>query len=357
LATPSKFSMTNIALLSHLLFGFALFLLSAGICWALSRYPISLDIPNQRSSHDRPTPKSGGIAIVCTFLVGVIIIYMFADVAVIKKGFFLGFVFSALLIAVVSFVDDLITTQVLFRLSSQALSAAALMAFGIVISELTLPWAGKVQIGFIGYVITFFWIIGLTNAFNFMDGINGIAGGTAVIACGFFGYICYAHGSNFAYIISYTISAGALGFLLFNFPKATLFMGDVGSAFLGFVFASLAIIAALYDHSHTSLFVMPLLLFHFIYDTLFTFIRRLLNHEFVFAAHRSHLSQLFNQLGCSHTRVSLFYWAVGIAQGIGCLWMVRIPDDRRLLVFIPYLIFQIVYSVVIVRKAKAKGLL
>lgn len=349
--------MTNIALLSHLLFGFVLFLLSAGICWYLARHPIIMDIPNQRSSHDTPVPKSGGIAIVVTFLVGVAAIYAFADVAVIKGYFFLGFACSALLIAIVSFVDDLITTQFFFRLSSQALSAITVMAFGIVISELTLPWSGNVQIGLIGYAITFFWIVGMTNAFNFMDGINGISGGTAVIVCLFFGHICASLGSNFAYIISYTIAAGALGFLLFNFPKAKLFMGDVGSAFLGFVFATLAIIAALYDHSHTSLFVMPLLLFHYIWDTFFTFMRRLLKGEFVFQAHRSHLYQLFNQLGYSHTRVTLFYWGVGIAQGLGCLWMVTIPDNRRLLVFIPYLVFQIVYTITIIRKAKAKGLL
>lgn len=352
--------MTQIAplfLLSHLLFGFTLFLLSVGICWYLARHPIIMDIPNQRSSHDKPIPKSGGIAIVITFLAGVIAIYLLADVAIIKGNFFIGFVSSAFLIAIVSFVDDLITTQFFFRLSYQALSALLVMVFGIVINELSLPWAGKIQIGIVGYIITFFWIVGLTNAFNFMDGINGMAGGTAVIVCLFFGHICATSGSNFAYIISYTIAAGALGFLMFNFPRAKLFMGDVGSAFLGFVFASLAIIAALYDHSHTSLFVMPLLLLHIIYDTFFTFMRRLLKGELVFKAHRSHLYQLFNQLGYSHTRISIFYWVVGISQGIGAIWMITIPDNRRLLVFIPYISFQIVYSIIIIRKAKMKGFL
>jgi len=346
-----------LSLLSHLLFGFTLFLLSAGICWYLSRHPIILDVPNQRSSHDRPIPKSGGIAIVATFLAGVVAIYALADVAVIKGYFFLGFVFTALFIAVVSFMDDLKPLHFSIRLSSQVLAAVVIMAFGIVIDELTLPWSGKVQLGLIGYALTLLWIVGLTNTFNFMDGINGISGGTAVITSLFFGYICASHGSNFTYIISYTIAAGALGFLVFNFPKARLFMGDIGSAFIGFVFASLAIIAALYDNSHTSLLVMPLLLFHYIYDSFFTFIRRLLNKEFVFHAHRSHLYQLHNQLGSSHTRVSIFYWCLGITQGFGALWMVSIPDNRRLLIFIPYLVLQIAYSVIIVRRARAEGLL
>lgn len=343
--------------LSHILFGFTLFMLSAAICWYLSRHPIILDVPNQRSSHDKPIPKSGGIAIVITFLVGVGIVYLFADVAVIKGYFFTGFVCAALLIAIISFVDDLKPLNFSIRLSFQMLAALAIMAFGIVIDEVTLPWSGSVEIGFIGYTFTLLWIVGLTNAFNFMDGINGISGGTAIIASLFFGFICVSQGSNFAYIISYTISAGTLGFLLFNFPKANLFMGDVGSAFLGFVLAGLAIIAALYDQAHTSLLVMPLLLFHYIYDTFFTFIRRLLNKEFVFQAHRSHLYQLFNQIGYSHTQVSLFYWLVGAIQGCGAIWMVTIPDYRRLLLFIPFLCFQVVFSYFIVRTAKAKGLL
>ena len=349
--------MTHAALFNHLLFGFALFLLSAGICWHLSRHPMIMDIPNSRSSHAVPIPKSGGIAIVVTFLAGIVAIYAIADAAVIEDIFILGFAAAALLIAIVSLVDDLITTQFFFRLSSQALSAIAVMAFGIVIHELHLPWVGKIPIGIIGYVVTFFWVVGLTNAFNFMDGLNGMAGGTAIITCLFFSHICISQGSNFAYVVCYTIASGVLGFMLFNFPKAKLFMGDVGSAFLGFVFASLAVIAALYDNSHTSLFVMPLLLLHFIYDTFFTFIRRLLTGEQVFEAHRTHLYQLLNQLGCSHTQVSLVYWGIGIAQGFGAVWMVNIPGNNRVFVFIPYFVFLVAYSLIITRKAKAKGLL
>jgi len=349
--------MTFTALLSHLLFGFILFLFSCGICWYFFKHPIVIDIPNNRSSHDTPMPNSGGIAIVITFLVGAIAIYLIADIVRTKEYFFLGFVGSALLIAVASFIDDLIGTKLFSRLFFQALAVIAAMASGIVINELRIPWIGNYQLGIVGYIITFLWIIGLTNAYNFMDGINGMAAGTAVIVCLFFGYVCFIHGSNFTYIISYTITAGSLGFLLFNFPHARLFMGDVGATFLGFVFACLAIIAYQYDFSHTSFFVMPLLLLHFIYDTFLTFLRRLYKRENVFTAHRSHLYQLFNKLGYSHTAVSFFSFGVCIAQGIGCLWMVSIMNTSRVLVFIPYLTFQVIYSIIITRKAKRAGIL
>jgi UDP-GlcNAc:undecaprenyl-phosphate GlcNAc-1-phosphate transferase len=316
-----------------------------------------MDIPNHRSSHSVPVPKTGGIAIVGTFLAGILAIYILADESMIREHYFIGFVGSALLVATISFYDDVKGNSFLFRFIIQAIAATVVMAFGVVISEFAVPLDGRAQLGILKYVITFLWIVGLTNAYNFMDGINGLAAGTAVIAGLFFGIISFSQGSNFTYIISYVIAAGALGFFSFNFPRARLFMGDVGSTFLGFVFATLAIIAALYDHSHTSFFVIPLLLFHFIYDTFFTFIRRLIRGENVFLAHRTHLYQLFVILGYSHRKVSIFYFLVGIIQGFGAWWMVNISGDKRVLVFLPYLLFQIVYSFIIIKKAKKVGLL
>ncbi|MDD5723976.1 MAG: glycosyltransferase family 4 protein [Syntrophales bacterium] len=316
-----------------------------------------MDVPNDRSSHSVPVSKAGGIAIVGTFLAGILAIYIFAGESMIREPYFIGFVCSALLVAIISFYDDVKGNSFLFRFFIQAIAATVVMVFGMVISEFEFPLDGRAQLGISKYVITFLWIVGLTNAYNFMDGINGLAAGTAVIAGLFFGIISFGQGSDLAYIISCVVVAGTLGFFVFNFPRARLFMGDVGSTFLGFVFATLAIIAALYDHSHTSFFVMPLLLFHFIYDAFFTFLRRLIRGENVFLAHRTHLYQLFVGLGYSHTKVSIFYFAVGIIQGFGAWWMVHMYGDKRVLVFIPYLLFQVAYSFIIIKKAKNGGLL
>jgi UDP-GlcNAc:undecaprenyl-phosphate GlcNAc-1-phosphate transferase len=316
-----------------------------------------MDIPNSRSSHDVPIPKSGGIVIVVTFIIGVMAIYFFGDTTLIKDKYFFGFVLSALLIAGVSFYDDIKNKPFIFKLICQMIAVFVVITFGLVIFEITLPWVGKVQLGIIGYIITFLWIIGLTNAYNFMDGLNGMAAGPAIIISLFFCLLSFIEGSIFVYIICYTLISGSLGFLIYNFPRPYLFMGDVGSAFLGFVFATLAIIAALYDRSHTSLLVMPLLLFNFIYDTSFTFIRRLILRENVFSAHRTHLYQLFNRLGHSHVKVSVFHYAVFIAQGIGAYILINIKGNQRIFVFIPFLAFQILYSMGIVKKAKKEKLI
>ncbi len=344
--------MTWYAFLTHLLFALCLFVLSCAVCRLIVKRIRIIDVPNHRSSHDSPTPTSGGIAIVSTFIVGVTAYYLIGDSTMIKEKYFVGFVLSAILIAGISFYDDLKKKPLLVRLVTQLIGVFVVMIFGLVIHKISLPFIGSVQLGLTGYFLTFLWLMGLTNAYNFMDGINGLAGGTAVITSLFFCLICFSKGSNFVYIICYPLITGSLGFLLFNFPRAQMFMGDVGSAFLGFTFATLAIIAALYDHSHTSFFVMPLLLFHFIYDTCFTFICRLILRQNVFAAHKRHLYQLFNQLGYSHVAVSCFHFGLCVLQGIGAFIMVNIPGKKRLLVFIPFLLFQIVYSIIIIKKAK-----
>lgn len=349
--------MTGLALTKHILFAFSLFVFSCVICLIIIKRSNIMDVPNIRSSHDTPIPTAGGIAIFTTFFLGMLVIYFIADKTMIGKKYFLGFAFSSILVAAISLFDDYKERLYYLKILNQIIAAILVMLVGIVIYKISLPWIGTVNLKGLGYVITFLWILGLTNAFNFMDGLNGMAGGTAVIAAIFFSIISFSQGSNFAYIVSYTIISSTLGFLVFNFPKARLFMGDVGSTFLGFSFACLAIIAALFDRSHTSLFVIPLLLFHFIYDTFFTFIRRLIRGERVYEAHRTHLYQLFNQLGYGHTFVSMFYFAMGIVQGFGAWWMVNIAGQQRVLVFIPYLVFQIIYSVIIIHHARKAGLI
>ncbi len=345
------------AFLQHLFFAFGLFLFSSLFCWKIIQRSKIMDTPNHRSSHTKPTPTAGGLAIVSTFFLGMGILFFMADKTMITQKFFLGFTFSSLLISGMSFYDDYRQKPFSLRLITQVIAILVVISFGIVITDINLSLSGNTALGLAGYLITFIWILGLTNAYNFMDGLNGMAGGNAVITSFFLGLVSFGQGSNFTYIVCYTIIAGTLGFLIFNFPKGRLFMGDVGSTFLGFTFATLAIISSLYDTAHTSLLVIPLLLFHFIYDTFFTFIRRLIAKENVFQAHRTHLYQLLNRLGYSHTKVTLIYCTMALTQGLGTFWMMTIPNTQRLLAFIPYLIFQIIYSIIIIYFAKKKNLL
>jgi UDP-GlcNAc:undecaprenyl-phosphate GlcNAc-1-phosphate transferase len=344
--------MAAAALIYHLIFALALFLMSAGLTWTMIRIGIP-DVPNNRSSHAQPVPNSGGVAIVCAALAGFIMVFALSDNTRIQERHMIGFGLAAFAIVAVSLLDDLGRLRTFrIKLATQLFAAAVLLGFGIVIKEITLPFVGSFSVGWLGYPITLLWVIGLTNAFNFMDGLNGLAGGTAVLVAAFFGIATYAEGSLFIYILCYVLFAAAMGFLIFNFPCGRIFMGDVGSQFLGFTFAAVAVIAAEYDAARTSLMIMPLLFFNFLFDTVFTFCCRLMRGEQVTQAHRSHLYQLFQRLGYSHVQVSLFHFAVTAAQGIGVLVMLQFESALRAFVFVPFLVFQVVYALIVVHASR-----
>ncbi len=316
-----------------------------------------LDHPNERSSHSTSIPKSGGISIVVTFLCGMGVIYFVAEESLVQQSYFISFVFCSVLIAIISLYDDITNKSVNFKFISQVIAVFLLLLFGVVIDSVSLPGVGPVSLGISGYIISFIWIFGLTNAYNFMDGLDGLMAGITAIVSLFFMIICYSEGSSFVFISCYTLLAGSLGFLLFNFPPAKIFMGDVGSAFIGFSLATLAIIAARYDTSHTSFLVMPLLLFNVLFDTSFTFLRRLFNGKKVTQAHKTHLYQLMNQLGFSHMEVTLTQYCMVFLQGLGALWMIQIAGSERLYLFIPFILLQGIYCYWIMHKAKQQGIL
>jgi len=343
--------------LSHLAFAGAIFVCSAALTYVMARYVRVMDEPNERSSHSHPVPKSGGIAFVATFLIGSLIIYFVADVARIDDRYFWGYVVTAVLLAVVSFVDDITQKTFFVKVLTQMVCVCVVLTSGVVLTRLAIPYWGEVELGWVGYVLTFLWILGLTNAYNFMDGLDGLAAGTAVIAAAFLCAIAFQQKSAFVYISSYVLLAGAAGFLLFNFPPAKIFMGDIGSAFLGFTFATLAVIGSSLDLGRLSFYIVPMLLFHFIFDTFFTFGRRLMRGEKVHLAHRTHLYQLLNRTGYSHRAVALFHYAVGIAQGVAATVSIDLAADRRLLVFIPFLAFEIAYARWVLTRARKMGLI
>ena len=343
--------------LTHLAFAGTIFACSAAMTFVMARYVRVMDVPNERSSHTRPVPKSGGIAIVATFVIGSLIIYFVADVARIDERYFWGYLIAAVLLATVSFIDDVGQKAWAAKIFTQILCTSVALVSGVSLTRLAFPIWHEVPLGWAGYVLTFLWIIGLTNTYNFMDGLDGLAGGVAVIAAGFLGAIALEQKSVFVYLSSYVLLAGAAGFLLFNFPPAKIFMGDVGSAFLGFTFAMLAVIGASLDLGHLSFYIVPMLLFHFIFDTVFTFFRRLLRGDPVHLAHRTHLYQLLNRIGYSHKAVSLFHYAMTFVQGIAAFVSIKLPPDQRLYLFLPFLAFEIVYAAWVVRRAKATGLI
>jgi UDP-GlcNAc:undecaprenyl-phosphate GlcNAc-1-phosphate transferase len=312
-----------------------------------------LDKPNHRSSHDRPVASSGGVAIVLTSFVG-IAGYVFLQPPPFFAGSGIeGLAIALFVIAIIGFLDDLGRLRS-FRekLATQIAAAAILLFFDIVIRKFTFPGIGDITLGWWGYPVTLIWVVGLTNAFNFMDGLNGLAAGTAIICLGFFGLAGWFAGATDVVVISCVLLSACAGFLPFNFPRARIFMGDVGSQFLGFFLAALAVIAADSVRQPVPVFVMPLLFLHFIFDTAFTFFRRLACRENVTQAHRSHLYQLLNRCGWSHKRVTGLLCGFACIQGLGALLLLRWLTQGQLIVISILLAVQVAYLAVVMKIAR-----
>jgi UDP-N-acetylmuramyl pentapeptide phosphotransferase/UDP-N-acetylglucosamine-1-phosphate transferase len=225
------------------------------------------------------------------------------------------------LVACVSWLDDLYALPTRVRLAAHSLAAIlAIITLGQW-DEIVFPLLGPVHLGWLGLPVTFLWIVGLTNAYNFMDGIDGIAGGQAVVAGFGWAIIGSIMDLPFLCILGTLLAATSLGFLFHNWPPARIFMGDVGSAFLGYSFACLAIIGARKDPRLAIAGVF--LVWPFVFDTIFTFFRRLKNRENVFSAHRSHLYQRLVISGYSHRTITLLYLGLDVLGLLFALLVVK----------------------------------
>jgi UDP-GlcNAc:undecaprenyl-phosphate GlcNAc-1-phosphate transferase len=252
-------------------------------------------------------------------------------------------------------VDDVRTMKFTTKLAAQLVAAIIVMAGGLIVPSLYVPGLGPVELGVLTYPITLLWLVGLTNAFNFMDGLDGLAGGTAVIAGGFLCVLAALLGAPVAAILAGMIAAASAGFLIFNLPPARIFMGDVGSQFLGFAFAALGVMLARDDATGTLVLIVPILLFSFLFDTIFTAIRRWRKGENLAAAHRTHLYQLLNQCGLTHRHVAGAHYLMALVQGVVALWCADAPPGQRWLAIPALLAAQGAYATVVLYQHRDKS--
>lgn len=285
-----------------------------------------LDVPNERSSHSRPTPRGGGLPIVACTLVGLWGMYGTAwlDLPLLPV---LSYTLGALVVAAVSWGDDLWSLSNRVRFLAHA-GGALLVLGGVGYGrQLTLPFVDVPELGWLGAGVAFFWIVGLTNAYNFMDGIDGIAGGQAVLAGVAWMGLGVLVEAPLCSLLGALLAGSSLGFLGHNWPPARIFMGDVGSAFLGYTFAVLALLGHLV-HPRLGL-AGVLVVWPFVFDTALTLLRRLRRRENIFAAHRSHLYQRLVIAGCSHRYVTLLYLGLAFCGVLLALaWSLHVRGSR-----------------------------
>lgn len=282
-----------------------------------------LDRPDARKAHAAPVPKGGGVGVVAAFLAGTAILYAVAGFARIADAYALGLIAASAAIAAVAYLDDLRDWPFTVKLAAQLAAAAVAVLSGIVVSRVNVPGWGSVALGAAGVALTLGWILFTTNALNFIDGLNGLASGVSLIACAALAVIAATMGAWFVYFTSLMLAAGLLGFLPFNFPRARIFMGDVGSQFCGFVLAILGVIAARFEQVDLSALLVPLLLSGVLFDVAFTLVRRLLAGDRLTEAHRSHLYQVAHRAGVSPVAVTLVHWGFALWGALCCAVFLR----------------------------------
>jgi UDP-GlcNAc:undecaprenyl-phosphate GlcNAc-1-phosphate transferase len=343
--------MTLAAVLRHLTFAAMLALLSAACVRGMIGLRV-MDTPNGRKAHELPTPKGGGVGIVVAFLAGTGVLYEYAEFSRLAEPYFQGVIGSAAAIALVAFIDDIKDWSFVVKLAAQLLAALVTVGTGLYVRDYNLPYVGTLDLGWIGAVATLVWILFATNAMNFIDGLNGLASGVALIAACFLAGIAASQGGWFVYFASLLLVAGVAGFLPFNFPRARIFMGDVGSQFCGFVLAMLGVAASRFDAVEMSFLLVPMLLSGVLFDVAFTLVRRTLAGEPPIHAHRGHLYQVAHKSGMSAVAVTLVHWLFCALGGVACLVFIAAPPAWKPFIPLFLLVPQLIWLAVVAGLAR-----
>ena len=256
--------------------------------WLLAIYGSRLgliDIPNERSSHDRITPRGGGVGIVVGVATGLVLLLVMGEMPSRQLQFLLS---GAGAIVILGAIDDRHPVRPRYRLAVQFLAATFVAAALGGTGRLPLPHPLDLSLGLLSIPVTVVWLVAVTNFYNFMDGIDGLAGGQAIASC--IG-ICVAGWSLGATQLAVLLAGSTVGFLVLNRPPARIFLGDAGSTGIGFVIAGLPLVAPV-AHRPMALFAVAVGLALFLLDPLETLVRRARRGHRIGEAHRVHSYQL-----------------------------------------------------------------
>ena len=301
------------------------------------------DIPNERSSHQNPTPRGGGVAVVAAFVFGLLALLIRGDIA--SESFY-AIVLPGVLVAAIGYLDDLgRVTAARLRLIGHFV--AAVIAVYILDGLPPMPvFAETLDIGLVGNIIAVLFLVWMLNLFNFMDGIDSITGVEALTSCLILTIFLINKSETELWQVPALLCAAVIGFLYFNWPPARIFLGDIGSGFIGFTIGTISLVIARSQPLIT--WAVIILLGVFIVDATVTLIRRLIDKQRISTAHRSHAFQHLANSADRHLKVSLSIAAVNIFWLTPIAWLVV---DQRILpiigvvtAYIPLLVLAIYFK-------------
>ena len=310
------------------------FLIGCFVAWALTPWVIrlavrlrALDRPANRKIHLRVVPRLGGIALFVGMWVPLVLLLLYDnEVArnVMANGEKLLLIFlGGLAMLAVGILDDIRGVGARWKFAVQFPVAIGLVAAGIRFDTLSVPFLGVVHLEMAGYVVSVLWLVGVTNALNLIDGIDGLASGVAYLIAVSLAILSIYHKHPLLAVVLCSMAGACFGFLRFNFSPAKIFLGDSGSLFLGMTLAVSATLGSVKEQLGASLILPMVLLAYPIADTLLSMARRFIRGKPIFTGDASHIHHRLLHHGLDHPRVCLTLYGVCITF---CLWSFAIAQ-------------------------------
>jgi len=311
----------------------------------------ALDYPDARRVHAIPTPRIGGLAVLCA--VNITLLFNFNYSLEFK-----GVCISALIVGLLSLWDDLKELSASIKLAGQLLAIAVLIYCDVVIQFAPDVWWGDA----IEYAVTALWMLGITNAFNFLDGINGLASSLATVTCLLMGMLAWHSDQIYMLFLCLAVAGGSAGFLPDNArynTQARSFLGDVGSTYLGWMMAAIAIMGDWSDDGAIKAYAAPLLIFSvMIFDMIYTTVARFHRgdvhnfREWIEFVGKDHLHHRLMYLGCTQAQAVVLIVSFSLLMGLAALALVKSPMITVVLLLAQAVVFYMMLSFLMIRVTK-----
>lgn len=319
------------------------FILSLTTSW-LFTYPVRklaiklniLDYPERRKIHEVPIPRLGGLALFVGAFIGMIYLRPEGDQVI-------GIGLGSLTVFLTGLIDDKISLRPIFKLTGQLMATYFLISTGVLVEKITLPVFGVIELGMMSIPITVLWIIGITNAMNLIDGLDGLATGISVIALLSMLVMAIIDAQSLAMVLCVVLIGANVGFLYHNFYPATIYMGDSGSNFLGFMIAVISILGLFKNITFFSFIIPVIILAVPIFDTLLAIFRRIMNKENIMKADNQHIHYRLIANGYSHRKAVVLLYGFSAIFGLIAILFARASFAISLLItiFILLLLYMI----------------
>lgn len=283
----------------------------------------AVDKPNHRKIHTNLIPRLGGFAIYLSFVISVFLSFNYSNKSV--KGLLLG----SFIIVLCGVIDDIKELNYKTKLIFQFLATMALIIHNICITKISIlstDGTSFIDLGVLSIPVTLLWVIGVTNAMNLIDGLDGLACGLSSISSIFLFIIFIATGNNTMALMIIILAGACLGFLPYNFNPAKIFMGDTGSMFLGFILAGMSIQGTV-KYAATIIMFAPILIIGLpLYDTLVTMLRRFIQGESIMSPDKQHFHHRMLSLGLTQKQVALISYLINTLLGLLAISVLFIED-------------------------------